>query len=193
MNRELLKAANVKLEIFVTIICLSKIVDSNKQLISIEDSIYKLLFELHECGFYRRLHLYVYFVDQKDVDLLLTLSAIEMLNGDVIRVGQHLENVEASCICYPYEILNIECLPSSFLNLERIYLAEVTSDRLLPLIDKLKVIKINQFKDKPFFGQLNLSALNKEHEQLTDVCKLRIYVRKDVFLAAKWTKKHLIG
>lgn len=192
VNRELLKAANVKLDIFVINICLSKIVDSNKRLISIKDSIYKLLVELHECGFYRRLHLYVYFVEQKDVDLLLTLSAIEMLNGDVIRVGRHLETVKASCICYPDEILNIECLPINCLNLERIYLSEVTSDRLLPLIQylaKLKVIKINQLKDKPFFRQLNLSAMNKEREKLIDARKLRIYVREDVFLATKWTKR----
>lgn len=192
VNGELFRTANVKLDIFVISIVLSKIVDSNKRLISIKDSIYKLLVELHERGFYQRLHLYVYFAEQKDVDLLLTLNGIEMFNGDKIRVGRPLVNVKASCVCLYDEILNIEGLPNSLLNLERIYLSEVTSDRLLPLIRhsaKLKVIKISQLKDKPFFGKLDLVAMNREREKLFGANKVRIYVREDVFLATKWTKQ----
>lgn len=190
INRDVLKQTNVKFDTFAINICLSKIVDTNYRLIKLKDSIYQLLIELYERGFYERLHLYVYFVEQPDIDLLLSLNAIEMLNGDVVRVDRPLYNVKASCVCYPDEILNINCLPNNLLNLERIYFFEITFDRILPLIyglAKLKVIKISQLKDKDQFGKINLMALNERRKQLKGAYKVRIYVREDVFLATKWT------
>lgn len=191
INRELLKQTKAKFDVFAINICLSKIVDTDNRLITLKDSIYQLLVEFYNCGFYERLHLYVYFVEQPDIDLLLSLSAIEMLNGDVVRVDRPLHNVKASCVCYPDEILNINCLPNNLLNLERIYFFEITFDRILPLIyglAKLKVIKISQLKNRHEFGKMNLRALNERRRQLQGAKKLRIYVKEDLFLATKWNE-----
>lgn len=194
INRELLKQTKVKFDIFAINICLSKIIDTSNRLITLKDSIYRLLVELYDFGFYERLHLYVYFVEQQDIDLLLSLSAIEMLNGDVVRVDRPLYNVKASCVCYPDEMLNINCLPNNLLNLERIYFFEITFDRILPLIyglAKLKVNKISQLKDKHQLGKMNLMALNERRKQLNGAYKLRIYVREDVFLMTKWNENSI--
>lgn len=184
----------VNLETMAINICQSKIIDSNNQPLSIKDSVYNILAELHRRGFYRRLHLYVYFVDQQNLDKMLSLSAIEMLNGDIVRIDGSLVDVKTLAICYADEILNMHNVPGKLLKLERLYFSEITSDRILPFIcysTQLRIIRIREFKDGICFSRLNFDALNKKREKLHGARKVMIYINENVYLATKWTRKTL--
>lgn len=138
-----------------------------------------------------RLHLYVYFVDQQNLDKMLSLSSIETLNGDVVRIDGLLADLKTLAICYGDEILNMQNVPKKLLKLERIYFSEITSDRIVPFIcysPKLRQIRIRVLKDEVNFRRLNFFALNKEREKLYGAKKIIIYVNENVYLSTKWTK-----
>lgn len=190
-NRHLFSEINVSLDVFAINICQSKIIDSNNQPVSIKDSVYNILVELHKRAFYMRLHLYVYFVDQQNLDKMLSLSSIETLNGDVVRIDGLLADLKTLAICYGDEILNMQNVPKKLLKLERIYFSEITSDRIVPFIcysPKLRQIRIRVLKDEVNFRRLNFFALNKEREKLYGAKKIIIYVNENVCLSTKWTK-----
>lgn len=187
-NRRTILNTNVKLDIFVINICQSKIVDANNQPISIKDSVYNILVELYSRGFYKRLHLYVYFVDQTNLDKMFSLSAIEMLNGDVVRLEGALTDLKTLAICYGDEILNMHNIPNKLLKLERIYFSEITSDRVLSFVcysPKLRQIKIRRVKDGNHFKILDFYALNKKREHLIGARKVTVYIKEDLYLAIK--------
>lgn len=192
MNRHSMLETNAKLDIFAINICQSKIIDSNNRPISIKDSVYNILFELYEHDFYKKLHLYVYFVDQMNLDKMLSLSAIELLNGDIVQFNGSVDDVKSIAICYGDEILNMRSIPSKLLNLQRVYFSEITSDRIWPFVcysPKLRQIKIRHLKDPNSFGMIDFLALNKQRQKLNGATKVTIYVKEDVYLATKWSNE----
>lgn len=149
-SRDLLLASNAQLEKLAVDICQSKIIDSNNQPISLLDSVYHLLRDLHECGFYCRLNLYVYFVDKCDIQKMFSLKSLEMICGDILQFGEKMIDLKMLGVCYGNEIWNIEELPANLANLERIYFAQISIERIILLIcecAKLKQIKVKRLTD----------------------------------------------
>lgn len=193
VNRHSIRASNVRLDTLAVNVCQSTIVDANNQIISIKDSIYDLLDELHRHGFYQHLHLYIYILNKKeDLRKLLSLNSIEMLNGDIVHMDDAMDSIKILGIAYPEEIANIENLPKNLMNLERLFFARICSVNVLPFIcysATLQVIKIRKFLDRIDSQTFNLEALNKKREQLVGARKIRIYVNEDFYLALKMTQK----
>lgn len=110
--------------------------------LQIKDPMHTLLLEvLYTCSFYKRLHLYLFLVDQENLDRLVTLSGLEMLSGDIHRIDSSLVDLRRLSICFGDELTNIENLP----NLDHIYFTNVTTTHLLPVIycsPNLRIIKI---------------------------------------------------
>lgn len=195
-NQQSFIQSKLKLDVFSVNICQSKIFDFNNQPISIKDSVYNLLKEMHEKGLYQRLHLYLFFVDQQNLEKMVSLSALEMLNGDIHRIDRPLFTLNSLSVCYADEIMNIEKLPENLRNLKRVYFSNLTSTRILPFIRysrKLKRIKIKKLIEGMFFrnGILDVRALNKEREKLNGAQKVTIYLREEIYLATKWTMKSI--
>lgn len=193
-NRHSLLRSNIKLDRLAIDICQSKIIDSNNQSISLGDSLYELLAELHERGFFKRLCLYLDFVNQKDLQKIFLLTSLEMVCGDILQIYDPMPNLKILGVCYGDEILNIAQLPNIIPNLERIYFARVTFDCISPFIcnsAKLKQIKIKNLNDKNKFKSISLAKLNEERQKLVGERKLLIFVREKDYLAMKWTKKNL--
>lgn len=192
--RHSLLGSSVKLDRLAIDICQSKIIDSNNQSISLGDSMYELLAELHEHGIYKRLCLYLDFVHQQDLQKMFLLSSLEMVCGDILQINKPMPNLKILGVCYGDEIINMEKLPNILSNLERIYFARVTFDCILPFIChsvKLKQIKIKNLNDENRFMSINLAKLNNEREKLPGARKLLIFVKEEDYLTMKWTKNNL--
>lgn len=190
-NRHSHLASSTKLDKLAVDICQSKIIDSNNQPISLLDSVYHLLHELHECGFYMRLNLYVYFVDKSDIQKMFSLNGLEMICGDIIQFGEKMIDLKMLGVCYGNEIWNIEELPVNLTNLERVYFAQISIERILLLIcecAKLKQIKIKRLTDGKKMKWVDLMSLNEQRSKLSGAEKLTIYLKEDLYLETKWMK-----
>lgn len=157
------------------------------------NSLYNLLLELHEKEFYQNLHIFVTFVDRHNcMQKLFLLEPLEMLGGFVISIENPLMKLKELDINKGAELNGIEIIPIKVPKLESISFSEATSDDILTFIchsSKLRIIKVDLLLDGTHLknGILNLVALNKEREKLTNARKVVIYVNESVFLSTKWT------
>lgn len=185
-NRVAFLSMNVQLDKFAVNMCQSRIIGENNEPISIKDSVHNVLVQLHNRGFYKRLHLHLFFVNQHDLDDMLSLSALELLGGDIFHVNKSLVDLTALAICFADEFMDMDSLPSKLLNLERLFFSEISYKRILPFIlqsGKLKIIKIKRLKN--VLAIRGLSLLNAQREKLAGACKVTIYVDETVYLATK--------
>lgn len=189
-NRYSILNSTLKLDTLAIDIYQSMIYDCDNRPVSMIDAGYELLVELHNRGFYRRLNLYMVFIDRQNINKLLSLRGIEMINGDIVRVERHLAELKAFAVWCGDEILDIETLPMNMPNIERAYFARVTSNRIIPFIcnsPKLRQIRIRKLIDLSQFMRLDLRVLNEERGKLLGACRVIIYLKEDVYLTAKWT------
>lgn len=189
-NRHSIIEANLKLDTLAMDIYQSKIFNTNNQPISMVDSIYDLLTDLYKRGFYKKLNLYMIFVDQENIHKLCSLPALEMIYGDILRIDRYLPDVNAVAIWCGDEIANVEYLPGKLPNLERIAFSKINPINVMPFIRHsvhLKQIKIKRTVDD--FVCLNLIEMNKERKKLPAARKMRIYVNEEMYLATKWALK----
>lgn len=182
-NRHELIKSNIKLDKLEI-----QILDNyHRHLINMQ-SICNLLNEFFECGFYRRLHLYVKRVDKQCSEHVITLHALEMLSIRQFNESFslcHLTNLKELEIMSGANLKDLEILASSLVNLERLTLSNITINDILPFVrcsPKLYRIQAN-FNE----GSLNLYNLNIEREKLAAARKIIIYVSDNVFLATKWS------
>lgn len=186
-NRNSIMNVDLKFEKFAIDIYQSRIFDSNNQPISMLEAAHNLLVQLYEKGFYKWLHLCLFFIGQQCIDKLFSLRGLEMLIGDIVRIDRLLPEVRAFAVWCGDEIVDIESVPRKLPNVERIYFSKITFDRILPFIrhtTRLKQIRIRQLKDECKI--LDLLTMNKERKKLSGACKVHIYVKEDVYLATKW-------
>lgn len=112
-----------------------------------------------------------------------------MLNGDIIQVDRPFLDLKAFAVWCGDELLNIEDVPNYIPNVERLYFSKVMTRRIFSFVrssPKLKHIRIRTLQDIDKFKKLDLATLNREREQLLSACKVNIYVKENVYLAAKW-------
>lgn len=144
-----------------------------------------LLNELHECGFYRRLHISIDKIwDQREFDKLTTVNGIVKLSSwenDVPSLSLlALKNLEQLDIFDSTRIANFKQLPHSLVNLERIGFLGASIDDIMPFVRRsvaMQKIKID-FLDRKGeeTGVIDLLALNREREQLLNAQKITLYV-----------------
>lgn len=184
-NRHELLESNVKLDklyVIRGIGCENVLTEGVQQL-------YQLLNQLHEQGFYKRLHFNVDHFKKQDSQHLLSLHGLErliikdqlngifdlpkMMNLKVLGLPRHMSSKD------------IEILAASLENLEYLYIDEMKRIDISTIIAQMPRLK--QFhvvvEDK---GSLNLVALNKQRERLRGACKVTIFVAQDVYLMTKW-------
>lgn len=159
--------------------------------------IFNLLRDLHEQGFYNRMHLYINFVDYYDcAQKIFSLKPIEMLSGFIVRIDNPLMKLKELDINKGSDVIDLDQFPNIFPDLERIHFSQATADHILPFIcslKKLNIMKIDCLLDGNHLkgGALNLIALNKERKKLFKPRKVVIYVDERVFLATKWATMEL--
>lgn len=159
--------------------------------------IYNLLNELYDQEFYKRLHLYITFIDHHNcIQKMFALKSLEMLSGIIIRIENPLMKLKELDISKGSDVTDLELFPIKFPELEQIQFAEATIDHMLPFIvasKKLKTIKINQLSYGTHLeqGVLDLFALNEKRKQLIKPRKVVIYANETVFLATKWASNEL--
>lgn len=193
-NRYAFLQSNITINTLSVDIYQTKLYDSNGQPISMVESVYQLLVELHKQQFYEHLHLYMVFISQENISKLCTLEAIEMLNGDIIRMDRFMPDVKVFAVWCGDEIFNIENVPANLPNLERIHMWKVTSSTILPFVrssSKLRQIRIGSLKDLMEFKHFDMSVWNAERRKCVGACKLFIYINEDAYLAAKWAMKSI--
>lgn len=193
-NRHSILGTNIKLDTLVIDMHESKLFDSNDQPISMVDSVYYLLNELYDQGFYKHLHFYLLFVNQKHINQLCFLRGIEMLNGDIDRIDRIMPEVKVLAVWCGDEVMNLESIPSYLPNLERISMWKVSTHTVATLIQiapQLRQIRFGTLKDLTQFRNMDLVALNKQRGKTLGARKVIIYLKEDIYLAMKWTRKSI--
>lgn len=159
-------------------------------------SIRELLHQLHERGFYNRLHLYVQRINQQCSDQLSLLRGLEKLCikyfTEICNLS-HLISLKELVILNDAKSADMEILANNLTNLQRLFLQNATFNDLLPFIRhsmKLRVVKFfpKESEDKEDGTEaLKIITLERERLKLMTARKVTIYVPDDIFLATKWT------
>ncbi|XP_055308532.1 uncharacterized protein LOC129572571 [Sitodiplosis mosellana] len=157
-------------------------IDMNKDI----DTTIGFLNDLHEKGFFKRLH----FRSESNVpsaDQLLSLPGLVTL-----YIGPYekrnlkfpvLPSIkELGITCVGIDIIT-DAMATSLINLEQLFITD--SDHLMPFIRrsaKLRDVEIAEYQETV----LDIAALNKERRKLVGARKVTIYVNERVYLATKW-------
>lgn len=188
-NRHSILGSGIKLEKMALDICQTKMIDSENATITTKDEFYDLLLALHEREFYKWLHLHILFVDQETLDKMMTLTGLEMIAGDIVRIDRPLYDLKVIVVWCGDEILNVNHMPNDVPNLERIYFHKVIFRRILAFIQhsvNLRTIKIRHILDQDDFRKIDLSQLNDDRNRLHRPCKVSIFLNENIYLAMKW-------
>ncbi|XP_031633931.1 uncharacterized protein LOC116347480 [Contarinia nasturtii] len=189
-NRELFKNSTIKFD------TLAIYYDSDK----VEFDLFcRLLNELYEREFYKKMHFYGKRWMHQDINQLASVKDLirfcDGMNTQCINVGV-LRNLEELRVNYSYYTMDMESLSHILPKLKRIVLIQASSDDILPYVrhaQKLNKIKVKCLESGSLFDEnekiLDLLVLNKEREELVGACKITIYVEEDVYLATKWAMK----
>lgn len=154
--------------------------------IKVENELFNLLNQLHERGFYQRLHLIENIVENlqqlfsgNDFDLL------HRLREDFIFGLSSLSYLEVLTFTSFKFNMHFEFLSKHLVNIERISVNVLCNNMILPFIRNS--VKLTEIKMK--YNDLNNvfeSAWNKEREKLTGARKVIIYVPEWQYLEMKW-------
>ncbi|XP_055303332.1 uncharacterized protein LOC129568996 [Sitodiplosis mosellana] len=166
--------------------------ESDQDTLTIQ-SLCTLLNQLHG-RFFKRLHFYMPKVTQKNSDYVIKLQGLEKLCIQQFSESYslaHLIGLKELAILDGANPNDMEILANNYVNLQYLYMRNVTYDALLPFIrrsTKLKCVKLFP-KDKSSFNGdfLNIVQLNEERVKLEKARKVIIYVPDNVFLTSKWT------
>lgn len=188
-NRHAFIGADIKLDKLAIDIYQMKTIDTNNQPICMVDSIHNLLGQLYEKGIYKWLDLYIFFIDEHNKNKLLSLNAIEMIMGDIVRIKHPLHELKALSVWSGDDIMNDDSLRSKLPKLKRLYLSNATCDSILHFIQhwpQLNEIRITRLHEGIYLKTLNLPILNRRREKLPDARKVKIFVKDDLYLVTKW-------
>lgn len=155
------------------------------------------LMKLHAKGVYKRLYLYGYtHKNEADLDRIGLIPAIETLYFDGahtdIDIPFRMTDLKELRFSFGGNIKYLDLSSSSLMNVERVFIEFTQIIYILPIIRHLvnvKVLYVDHLWRGTYFenGIVNVVALNEERAQLEGACKLTIYVKENIYLAAKWT------
>lgn len=156
-------------------------------------SLCSLLNQLHERGFYKRLHLYIPSIIERNSEYVAGLRGLEKLCIKEFSESHslaHLNGLKELAILDGANPHDMEILAYPNVNLQYLFIRNASYADLLPFVRRsvhLKCIKVFP-KDKSSFNGdiLNLVQLNKERSKLENARKAIIYVPDNVFLTTKW-------
>lgn len=168
-----------------------------------------LLNELHERGFYKRLHFHYYdgihrcsypFSQQK-IDQLASLEALVTLHLDCERKNitlSALKNLEELYVDNSKYITDLSATATNLRNLKEIYFYQTSFDDIRTFIHRsmgLRKITLH----KPTYSYyvyrysdyepIDIVTLNIDRMKLPNAMKTTIYVEDGMFLAIKWAHK----
>lgn len=160
------------------------------------DEFCQLLNEIHDRGFFKRLHFYVMEPNETISTQLNSLKGLEKLCiKNLINCYSlpQLTNLKELAV-YNGNAADMEILANAFVNLQRLFMRNATMDHLLPFIRRspnLIKAKIAPASGTDFNGGiLKLQTLNKERDKLATARKVTIYVQDSIFLKTKWTTRN---
>lgn len=150
-----------------------------------------LLNQLHERGFYRRLHLNIIGPNQEYGKEFASLQALESLS--IWHFNEHcdlyrLVNLKQLTMYDGFNAIDMEILAKNLVKLRQISINNATFDDILPFIQHSS--KLNKIHATFTEDILDLQRLNEERMKLIGGQKIMIYVPDDIFLATKWNTKH---
>lgn len=175
-NRRSLMESNIKLDNLTVKWILNK------------EEVFNVLKELHGRGFYQRLHFKFDRITPNDQ--LTTLRGLTTLHvsfdatlpsiPDLKELGfnQYLSFLKT-------QGLNVAALPQRFIGIERLIILRASVDDIMHFIRHSRNLKEIEVKELEDDTTLDISALNKEREQLNGAQKMVIYVEEHIYLVAK--------
>ncbi|XP_055296108.1 uncharacterized protein LOC129565347 isoform X1 [Sitodiplosis mosellana] len=155
----------------------------------------ELLNQLHDQGFYQRLHMEASYITlQEELDLIISVRGMEKLyldfcSSDKLTLAPKPEIKELG-ISYVGDYIALDAVAKSLMNVERVCIGQGKVEEIIPFLRyarKVKEIKVGRLDEGAHFenGVIDLPALNKERKGLAGASKITIYVHEDVFLATK--------
>lgn len=193
-NRNIFLNSNIKLDIIELQSAYSEPCSSyGKQTL---ETHLEFLNQLHEQGFYKRLHIFGIGNWKLDTKLAL-IKGLELLSIGNFREVYNLDqltNLRELMVSNP-NVKDMETLANSLTNLDRLFIYDGDNiDVVLPFIRRsLKLNKIkflSTYRRRRRTVPLNLAMLNEERAELFGARKITIYVSHNVFLATKWTTRN---
>lgn len=164
-----------------------------------EETIFRYLSQLHDQGFYQRLHPRMFYTfDQQRIDKVCSLNVEKLyfsysMESAKVNLDSLTNLKELYLTSYEKEFdpfpIDSESTAKSLVNLERIYIYFTSGKMIEPFIrhsKKLKAIKIFWLKRKKI---IDVCSLNKERELLLGARKVTIYLSHKNYLATKWRSK----
>lgn len=153
--------------------------------------------QLYEQGFHKRVHLFIYLINQEDVDKIASIRGLEKIYiskiKDMAFTLPPMPDLRELCFGSPSNLdhVDIDSVSKNLANIERINFEKCKAIAVLPFLrysPKVKEIKVDKLKEGTYFknGIIDLSALNKERKALAGTCKVTIYVEEDIFLSTKF-------
>ncbi|XP_055303136.1 uncharacterized protein LOC129568838 isoform X1 [Sitodiplosis mosellana] len=162
------------------------------------ESIFKLLNELYDRGFYKKLHLRVPEINEQYTNRMVSLQGLEKLFINFLDRNYGLPlvgNLKELTIMHATPRVDMDILAQRLTNLERVCLGTSIygdvlafvryASKLSTIILKCQNEALNQsaYRNELIF---NASALNEERKKLKNARKVTIYVPDDVFVSFKW-------
>ncbi|XP_055296165.1 uncharacterized protein LOC129565373 [Sitodiplosis mosellana] len=155
----------------------------------------ELLNQLHDQGFYQRLHMEASYITlQEELDLIISVRGMEKLyldfcSSDKLTLAPK-PDIEELGIRYVGDYIALDAVAKSLMNVERVCIGQGKVEDIIPFLRyarKVKEIKVGRLNGGAHFenGVIDLPALNKERKGLAGASKITIYVHEDVFLATK--------
>lgn len=147
-----------------------------------------ILSDLHQRGFYHRLHYYVY--DRPLEHQLAEMPGLFTLQVAYDRVTKlpPLSSLNELIFDQIYKE-DIKQIPNMCINLERLILCRAFASDISPFIRLSRELKEIKVKHLTGIKSLDVAALNSERKKLNGAQKLIIYVSEDVYLATKWSTR----
>lgn len=147
----------------------------------------ELFRELHDKGFYKKLHLSgeMFDIHMLENDLaMITPLGVERLSLNystfILPALPDIKEIYFDNFDEPHQFANVK-------NVERLHFHKLNCDQIMLAIrefPKLTLFKFHELTND--VETINLSALNREREKVTGASKVTIYVDDKIFLATKW-------
>lgn len=159
----------------------------------------------HEHGFYKKLHLAIYWISddfeyQPLFDGMQSLPTLEVLYTDIFNENiVHLTNLRELHLMELDGKIDLKPLALNLNKIERLWI-EGTANQLHPFVCNSKLLNavVFELKDRNDNGDdddnnnngLNLVAMNREREKLQPAGKVSIGVDENTYLKTKWMVKN---
>lgn len=156
-------------------------------------SIFQLINQLFEHGFFQRLHLLIskFINDIDEVASLHSLEKLSIINFMHSYSLRPLTLVKELIIINGVERIDVEQLAEQCVKLEKLYLGVNTVDDFLPFVRRsAKLNKLTLIMHHTENLDIVMSALNEERQKLPGARKLIIYVPDHIFVDTKRTTRN---